>query len=355
MAVSAGPVSATASARRDARAAASGPPVPLVDPSGQQFTVQATSGFQSVPVSGPTLTLAIANPTAAAEGIDIKDMQLSVFALIGPADQTTFENALDAVGDYDALTCAGQPVTPGYANPVPAGRCGVDLSVGPDSDVPTMSGGETAIVPPHTTVHWDATLSAAPGVPVGDITTVLVGFSPDYQPSVQLAIPPSNIPIPALPPSRIPAGTWTCRAKPVSFPHPRVALQPGDRVTGATLSTGGPARQLQVVFTFDGPVTTGSKRRLYQFDVPLESGSATTQSLGATFRRGQTPAAALLTHGTSDTDVDAVARGERLTVRVPLLGLTKLAPHFRWQVTETVLAGAHQTKAFTTTCGPVTT
>ena len=337
------------------RRAAPGPTGVAVDTSGQQFTVQVTSGFQPVLPRTVQLTFTMTNQTAGTEGIDIKDQQLSAWALIPPADQATFEQALDAVGDYGAVVCAGQSFGSVYTNPLPAGSCGVSLDVGPDSLVTSDDGGQTEVVAAHTTVEWSAATTNAPGLPLADITSVLIGFSPSYAETAVLPVEPSSIPALPLPPSPVPSGTSTCRARPLRFTRRPVALQPGDRVTRATLTTGGPARQLQVVVRFDGPVTTGSDEPLYEFGVPLRSHGTVRYSLETSFRRGMDPAAEVLTHGAADLGVDAALGPDTLTLRTPLLGLPNLRAPFQWTLTETVLDGPHQTQAFTIACGPVST
>jgi hypothetical protein len=326
-----------------------------VDTSGQQFTVQVTSGFQPALKRTVLLTFTMTNQTAGTEGIDIKDQQLSAWALIPPADQTTFEHALDAVGDYGAVSCAGQSFGSVDTNPLPAGSCGVSLDVGPDSLVTSDDGGQTEVVAAHTTVEWSATTTNAPGLPLADITSVLIGFSPTYPQTAVLPVEPSTVPAGPLPPSPVPSGTSTCRARPVRFTLRPVPLQAGDRITRATLTTGGPARQLQVVIRFDGPITTGPDQPLYEFGVPLRAHGTVRYSLEASYRRGQDPAAEVLTHGTADLGVDAAPGPDTLTLRTPLLGLPTLRAPFQWTVTETVLDGPHQTQAFTITCGPAST
>ena len=332
--------------------ASPGAAVAVADTRGQQFSMRVSAGFQPAAHGTAALAVAITNPTAAIEGINIKDQQLAVFGLVPAAAQGTVEDELDRVGDYHALACAGQPVGDHDQNPIPAGFCGLSLDVGPGPGVPTDGSGQTALVAAGATVTYLA--STDPSVPAAAITTILIGFPP-YAQAALMGVKASTLPTASLPASNLPSGSWRCRARPIRVTGGRVALRPGDRVTSATLSTGGPARQLTVSVTFDGPVTTGSNQPLYELDVALRQGRTRPYALGAAFRRGQQPTGAVLTRGTSSLDVDTVASGDTVRIRTPLLGLPRLRARFRWSVVETVREGPHQAAAFTVVCGPVST
>jgi hypothetical protein len=324
----------------------------VIDPAGQQFMVRVVAGFQSGP-AGESLSLAFVNPTGQTESILVKDATLAVFALISRADKTTFENGLDRIGDYHAVACAGDHFGGGFTNPIPSGFCAVSLNPVPGPDAPTAGGGQVVLIGGGATATYRASIPAS-FLPLSHIQSVLVAFSPYHQSGVTGVPAPVSQPAPA-PTTRIPAGRSSCRAGSARLPHAGVAFKGGDRIRRVVLVTGGPALQLQVTITFDGTITTGSNQSLYELAIPLRNSTRTVYEIGATFRRGEDPAASGGEPGRISLAVDARMTRDTLVLRTPLVDLARLGRHFSWSVVETVNQGPRQTKAFQVFCGPTAT